>query len=182
MNQPPILETERLILRPQTMEDVDDIVKLAGDIAIIKTTLNIPYPYEKEDAIAWLSTLKESWEKQESLNLAITQKKDNAYTGGIGLNLYLRHDKAALGYWVAKPYWGKGYATEAAHALIQFGFTELNLNRIEADYFSNNPASGRVMQKLGMTHEGFAKQTYKKSGEYIDTERYAILKSDFQSR
>lgn len=177
----PTLETERLILRPQTMDDVDDIVKLAGDIDIVRTTLNIPYPYEREDAIAWLSTHAEGWEKKESLSLAITRRNDGAYAGGIGFTLQLRFDKAALGYWVAKPYWGKGYATEATRALIHYGFTELNLNRIEADYFANNPASGRVMQKLGMTHEGFAKQAYKKWGEYIDTERYAILKSDYSA-
>jgi len=181
MTQMPTLTSERLLLRPHTLADALDVQRFAGDIEIAKTTLNIPHPYEDGLAEAWIETHQDAWENASLLALAITEVNTNEFIGGIGLVLHLQHDKANLGYWIGKPHWGKGYATEAARMLIHYGFTELNLNRIEADYFSKNEASGRVMQKLGMNPEGFSKQAYKKWEGYIDIERYAILKRDYES-
>ena len=91
------------------------------------------------------------------------------------------HDHAELGYWIGVPYWGAGYATEGARAVMQFGFETLSLNRIFASHFSRNPASGRVLQKIGMRYEGTLRRHLKKWDEYIDLECYGVLRSEFQS-
>ena len=99
--------------------------------------------------------------------------------GAIGLNIERRFNQAELGYWIGKPFWNRGYATEAAIAVIRFGFASLDLNRIASRHFSRNPASGRVMQKAGLRHEGTARQSMIKWGKYEDLQLYAILREDW---
>ena len=96
----------------------------------------------------------------------------------MGLHLKLQHLRAELGYWIGVPFWNRGYATEAAEAVIKFGFEELGLNRIEAEHFTRNPASWRVMEKLGMTLEGVRRQHVLKEDELEDLALYAVLHSD----
>ncbi len=84
-----------------------------------------------------------------------------------------------MGYWLGQPYWNLGYGTEAAAALIEFGFNQLNLNRIYAYHLPRNPASGRIMQKIGMTYEGLLRQAAKKGDTFEDLILYAILREDF---
>lgn len=95
------------------------------------------------------------------------------------LNIERRFNQAELGYWIGKPFWNRGYATEAAIAVIRFGFASLDLNRIASRHFSRNPASGRVMQKAGLRHEGTARQSMIKWGKYEDLQLYAILREDW---
>jgi RimJ/RimL family protein N-acetyltransferase len=83
-----------------------------------------------------------------------------------------------LGYWIGVPYWGRGYATEAAGAVVRYGFDTLALTRIAARAFCRNPASSRVLRKIGMSHEGTQRKALPKSGELLDTELYAILRDD----
>ena len=90
--------------------------------------------------------------------------------------------RAELGYWIGKPYWGQGYCTEAARATLDFGFEQLGLNRIFAHHFARNPASGRVMQKIGMTREGRLRQHVKKWDAFEDLELYGILKDHWAAR
>ena len=90
-----------------------------------------------------------------------------------------RFDRAELGYWIDRPYWNQGYCTEAGRAVLWYGFTELNLNRIHAYHLSRNPASGRVMQKLGMTREGLLRQHAKKWGKYEDIVEYGLVRQDW---
>jgi acetylornithine deacetylase/succinyl-diaminopimelate desuccinylase-like protein len=89
------------------------------------------------------------------------------------------HDRAEIGYWIGKPYWGRGYATEAAAAVLSYGFGALNLHRMHAYHYSRNPASGRVLQKIGMSHEGRAPGHIKKWGTHEDCELYGILRADW---
>ena len=95
------------------------------------------------------------------------------------LNIERRFNQAELGYWIGKPFWNRGYATEAAIAVIRFGFASLDLDRIASRHFSRNPASGRVMQKAGLRHEGTARQSMIKWGKYEDLQLYAILREDW---
>ena len=97
------------------------------------------------------------------------------------MGLTLGH-QGELGYWIGVPYWGKGYCTEAGEALLEYGFTELDLNRIHASYFSRNPASGRVMEKLGMTYEGTRKQHILKWNKFEDLALKGILRKDWIKR
>jgi len=89
------------------------------------------------------------------------------------------HDRAELGYWVGRPYWGRGYATEAGLGLLAHSFGVLRLNRVFAIHYSRNPASGRVLQKLGMRQEGVMPQHIKKWGVYVDAVCYGVLRDDW---
>lgn len=179
MPKRPTLQTDRLLLRPFTLDDAARVQELAGEKEIASTTLNIPHPYELGMAEAWIKNQPEAFVKGESLTLAIVLKKEKQLIGAIGLEIDSRHDRAELGYWIGIPYWNNGYATEAARAVLEYGFVERNLNRICASHFLRNPASGKVMQKLNMRHEASFRQHVKKWGQYEDREVYAILREEF---
>jgi RimJ/RimL family protein N-acetyltransferase len=99
----------------------------------------------------------------------------------MGLVIEGKFRRAELGYWIGRPYWGNGYCTEAGQAILEYGFQALNLNRIHAYHFKRNPASGRVMQKFGMKHEGTSPQHIMKWGVFEDVELYGILRSGWES-
>ena len=99
--------------------------------------------------------------------------------GVIDTAIISRHKTGGIGYWIGKPYWNNGYCTEAAQAVIGFGFEVMGLNRISATHFASNPASGRVLQKAGMKYEGCLRQEYKKSSRYEDMVWYGILRSEY---
>jgi ribosomal-protein-alanine N-acetyltransferase len=175
----PTLETERLVLRPFELSDAPRVQLLAGDRDVAAMTKNIPHPYEDGLAEAWIGSHQERFDKREETVFAITLEESDELIGAIGLVLKLDQEIAELGYWIGKPYWGRGYCTEAARAVLHFAFTKLRLNRVHAHHFSHNPASGRVMQKVGMRHEGSLRQHVKKWGEFFDVEAYGILRSEF---
>lgn len=180
--QPPVIQTERLTLKRYTPDDAESVATLAGAKQVYDTTLNIPYPYNNEDAIEWLKSHDKNFENGASVQLKIVSRENIIqHIGGIGLELNHEYDSAELGYWIAVPFWNNGYATEASLAMLQYGFETLKLNRIHAHHFANNPASGKVMIKIGMSYEGTLKQHIKKDGKYIDTCMYGILKSDYQN-
>lgn len=179
MNQMPIIKTERLILRPFNLSDENEVQRLAGNIAIAEMTLNIPYPYKDGIAGEWIKTHKEKYEEGKMLNLAITDRTNNYLIGAIGLSIKKEYDIGELGYWIGKPYWNKGYCTEAAEVILDYGFKKMHLNRIYATHLKKNPASGKVMKKIGMKKEGILRQHVKKWGEYEDLVYYGLLKSEF---
>ncbi len=175
----PSVETERLILRPFEPGDAPRVKLLAGDRDIAAMTLNVPHPYEDGMAEKWIGSHRERFESDEGVVFAITLKPSGELIGSIGFILRLEHETGELGYWIGKPYWGHGYCTEAARAALRFAFTEGGLNRIHACHFHHNPASGRVLQKLGMKHKGSLRQQVKKWGQFVDNELYSILRSEF---
>jgi [ribosomal protein S5]-alanine N-acetyltransferase len=176
MSRQPAIETDRLLLRPFQMADADDVQRLAGDRAVADTTLNIPHPYEDGLAERWISNHRDWFEHREQAVFAITLRSNGTLIGTIGLRIDPADERAELGYWIGKPYWNQGYCTEAARAILDFGFQQLGLNRIFAHHFARNPASGRVMQKLGMAHEGRLPQHIKKWNAFEDLELYGVLK------
>jgi [ribosomal protein S5]-alanine N-acetyltransferase len=177
----PELTTDRLHLRPFTLADAPIVQRLVGDRAIADTTLNIPHPYEEDMAKEWIVSHQPRFERGEGVNFAIVRREDEALIGAIGLMVNPSHDRAELGYWIGKEYWSQGYCTEAARAVLHYGFTAFNLNRIFAHHFSRNPASGRVMEKIGMKYEGCLRQHVKKWDVYEDMRVYGILKSEYKS-
>jgi RimJ/RimL family protein N-acetyltransferase len=181
MIQKPRLSTERLVLRPLELYDAQEVQSLAGDRRIASTTLTIPHPYEDGMAEAWIGSTWEQLDRREAVVLAITEQDRGAFLGVVSLHLRLDHERGELGYWIGKPYWGQGYVTEAAQALVRYGFEELGLNRIYASHFGSNPASGRVMEKLGMRYEGLARQHVKKWGVFEDLKTYSILRADYEA-
>ncbi len=88
-------------------------------------------------------------------------------------------NRGKLAYWVGKPYWGQGYGTEAAKALLQYGFEVLQVNRIYAQSFTTNPGSWRIMEKIGLKYKGTLRQHVLRFGDYHDLAQYGILKEEF---
>jgi RimJ/RimL family protein N-acetyltransferase len=181
MAEHPELKTERLLLRPFTLADAPDVQRLAGDRDIASTTLSIPHPYEDGMAEQWINSLQERFELGEFVNFALVLLADGALIGSIGLQINQAHQNAELGYWIGKPFWGNGYCTEAARAVLYYGFTRLGLHRIAAHHLSRNPSSGRVMEKIGMQYEGCERQRIKKWEVFEDVRLYAILKDEYES-
>ena len=175
----PTLRTDRLILRPFRMEDAATVQRLAGAWEVADTTLTIPHPYLDGMAETWIGTHVNAWERRELVTLAITLGADEV-VGAVALRLTLKHRRAELGYWVGRPFWNRGYATEAVRAILTFGFETLDLNRIHASHLVRNPASGRVMAKAGMRFEGTRRQHFVKAGRAEDVAEYAILRADIE--
>lgn len=173
----PALQTRRLVLRGFTMADVPAVQRLANDPDVARNTLNIPHPYTNQDAEDWITSHPDQLQRGESVTYAVTTPADGV-VGAVGLILETEHARAELGYWVGRPYWGRGYATEAARAVVEWGFRSLDLHRIHASHFPRNPASGQVLRKLGMRHEGSLRQHVKKWDEFLDLERFGLLRSE----
>lgn len=171
-----MLTTPRLLLRDYTLADAPAMHRLVSAREVALNTLRIPHPYPEGEAERWIATHDTT--KGDRV-FAITLRDGGHLVGTIGLHVRGEHDHAELGYWIGVPYWGRGFATEAARAVMQFGFETLRLNRIFASHFSRNPASGRVLQKIGMRHEGTMRGHFRKWDEYVDVECYAILRPDY---
>jgi ribosomal-protein-alanine N-acetyltransferase len=176
----PFLYTQRLVLRPFKREDASVVRVLAGDRSVASTTAKIPHPYEEGVAEAWIDTHDKSFQQGQSVILAITLPPLDRPIGAIGLEIDQEHRRGELGYWVGKPYWNNGYCTEAVQAMLKYGFQVVALDRIYAFHFTRNPASGRVMQKVNMKHEGRMRQHILKWGAREDLEVYGILKTDLR--
>ena len=177
----PRLRTARLLLRPLTLADAPRVRELAGEFAVADTTLNVPHPYPEGAAERWIATLGLSWQSGESGVWAIVPRGQEM-AGTIGLMFGLQHLRAEMGYWVGRPYWGRGYATEAARALLQLAFGTLELERVMAQHMARNPASGAVLRKIGMRHEGTLRQHMRKWGKMEDVETYGILRAEHTGR
>ena len=177
----PTLRTPRLVLRPFDASDAPTVQLLAGDERVASTTLNVPHPYEDGMAEAWIATHASGWASGKLLVLAITEESEGL-TGAVSLHVSARHRRGELGYWVGVPYWNRGYATEASAALRDYGFEELGLERILGRHLTRNRASGRVMEKLGMTHEGVMRRHIVKWDVPEDVAIYGILREEHETR
>jgi [ribosomal protein S5]-alanine N-acetyltransferase len=183
MTTQPMLQTQRLILRPFILTDAPEVQRLAGDRAVAATTGSIPHPYEDGMAGAWISKHPDAFEKGTCVTFAVELREDHVLIGAISfMDIRPEHGRAEIGYWIGKPYWGRGYATEAAAAMLDYAFGPLGLNRVMARHFHVNPASGRVMRKIGMRHEGCLRQHFHKWGEVMDEVLYGILRSEHAAR
>ncbi len=171
MDQPE-LKTDRLLLRAFKLTDVNELNKLAGNINVAKTTLNVPHPYSTEMAESWIDTHKSGWETKTNIVYAITLTKNEQLVGTIGLH-DLKPLQAELGYWVGEPYWGNGYCTEAAKVIIKFSLEQLGLSKIISEHLTSNPASGEVMKKAGMKHIEKI-QNHDRYGNLADIDIYEI--------
>lgn len=176
----PTLETERLRLRPFTPADAPFVQELAGDRDVASTTRLIPHPYPPGMAEAWIGSLSEKYRNQEFVAFCITDKATQAVMGSLGLILSSTDDHAELGYWVGRPFWNQGFCTEAAYAVCTYAFRTVKLHRVYAKCMTRNPASIRVMEKLGMQREGVLRQHRKKWGVYEDLVLCAVLRDEFR--
>jgi RimJ/RimL family protein N-acetyltransferase len=142
------IETARLVLRPVEEEDLDAIVAGINDFEVSRMLARVPFPYARSDAENFLAATHE----QEGRNIALTVVDGDGVVGGLGLT-GLRSERE-FGYWLARPAWGKGYATEAGRAFLAHLFRVAGLDVVRSGVFHDNPASLNVQTKLGFERIG----------------------------
>lgn len=179
---PPTLETERLILRPFRPEDASEFERLIAPFKVTDGTLSFPHPVPQGWGVERIRKMFSSFASGEHTEFAITLRQTGDLIGGIGLSVTARHRRGHLGYWLGVDHWGQGYATEAARAVLRYGFLNLDLHRIEAGHYPRNAASGRVLVKIGMQFEGVLRDDLLKGDRFEDTVMYAILATDEAAR
>jgi len=152
---------------------------MAGAREIADTTVSIPHPYALDHALAWIGNQRRESVRGRATNFAIRLLPGSPLIGSASLrDIDHEHLQAELGFWIGRDWWGQGYASEAAAAVIRFGFETLGLNRICAHHMARNPASGQVLLHVGMQREGLLRERVKKWGVYEDVVLYAILRED----
>ena len=182
MSDQPVLRTERLVLRPFVPDDALAVRLLAGAHEVADTTLHIPHPYPPGAAEQWIAMHGPSWDAGTGVTYAITDADTNVLMGAIAFTIVPLHARGELGYWIGVPFWNRGVCTEAAAAMLELGFGRLGLHRIQARHLTRNPASGRVMQKLGMQPEGINRHGMRKNDRFEDLAMYAILAEEWNAR
>ncbi len=171
------LSTERLVLRAFEPTDAPIVEALVGAVEVARTT-NLPHPYPPGGALEWIAAGHEAATQGQRYPFAIVRHVDGALVGSITLWLTPEHHRGELGYWVGHPYWDQGYATEAAARVVAYAFEELGLRRVTAQALRHNRASTRVMEKVGMTHEGTLRQHIYHRGAFKDVDVYGLLHTD----
>jgi RimJ/RimL family protein N-acetyltransferase len=168
----PVLETERLVLRAPRLDDAATIATLANDRRIAANTLRIPHPYSVADARAFIADVNAS--EHETAFLITTRDAAVIGAGGIAM---LDGDTPELGYWLGTAFWGKGYATEAARAVIDHAFGELGHDTLLAGARVSNPASRRVLQKCGFQWTGVALYRIRSIASSAPVDRFRLDRS-----
>ena len=177
----PTLETERLILRKLTPADEADVFAYASDPEVARLV-----PWEAhcslDDTRRFLRGVLERYARGEPDVWAIAEKASGRVIGTIRMGEYrVQHGRASVGYALARSYWNRGLTTEALRAVLRFGFDVVGLNRILAVCYPENPASARVMEKVGMTYEGTLRDAAFEKGRYRSLKVYAILRREYDA-
>ncbi|MBX3371369.1 MAG: GNAT family N-acetyltransferase [Nitrospira sp.] len=170
--------TKRLRLRPFQTTDAEAVHRLAGSQDVAAGTF-LPHPMDRQAAQDWVTERLKDQAAGTGVTFAITLLENGELIGSIGMELVLAHEQGRLTYWLGHDYWNHGYGTEAVTALVEYGFNSLKLHRIYAPHFHTNPASGRVLQKVGMTHEGRLREHYLRFGQRVDVELYGMIRNEF---
>jgi ribosomal-protein-alanine N-acetyltransferase len=181
MDEQPELITSRLLLRPFTVEDAPAVAHYCGDRDIARMTASIPHPYDESMALEWIAGHQLAFKQGQAATFAVTGRENGELVGAIGIHINKPHRSAETGYWIGKPFWNRGYATEALKAVIAYGFERAQLHRIFARHMTKNPASGRVMQKAGMSYEGILRESLYRDDAYEDAAVYSILASEYRA-
>jgi RimJ/RimL family protein N-acetyltransferase len=150
------LVTERLILRLPRPDDAPTIRRYAGDPRIALSTAAIPHPYPEGAAEAWIAECTRQAASGEGWQLVVTGRQDDGVIGAVRLEPELAGGPPELGYWIALPLWGRGFATEAARRLLAFGLTAGGTDEVRCHALADNTASRRVLEKVGLEFDGLA--------------------------
>jgi len=170
------LETERLILRKARKDDAPDMLEYAADEDTVRY---LDWAGAKTVDEVVTGIIYFHWSKPGVW--AIELKETKKCIGAIDIRIEPEHDKTGFGYVLNREYWNKGYMTEVLSAIMRLCFENLDLNRVEAFHYIGNEASGKVMQKCGMTFEGVSVQGVKIKGVFRDVARYGIIKEHWLS-
>jgi RimJ/RimL family protein N-acetyltransferase len=172
-----ILETERLILRAPVNSDAGDIVRQVGDWDVAKNLAAVPFPYAQDDALRFIERSADSRVLGQAYVFAVMRRDGDVLMGLCGLHLNAGFFE--LGYWYGKEHWGLGYATEAGARVLAFAFDDLEAERLTAGWFHDNPASGRVLAKLGGQPAGTVMRDCLARGEAVYCHEMAFDRADY---
>lgn len=170
LHERPDLATERLLLRRPNENDADAIVSTVGDWEVARRLARVPHPYGHDDAKFYLDNIvpnEWAW--------AITLRDTTEFVGVVGLTPKAE-GVAELGYWVAPAHWSNGIATEAGEAVLNYGFGALDLSFVTSGYHEGNPASGRVLEKLGFAVTGKAARPSMAVGKDVPSIEVLLLR------
>ena len=175
--------TPRLLIRPYTIADTDQVWRVVRSPAVYATTAYIPRKYPRSRAEWWIRMVRSSMDNRTSFEFGMFERDTGAYVGNVGV-INVRKDArlASIAYYVDPEKWGKGYATEGGEAMLRFAFQTLGLYRIAGTCMLHNMASRRVMEKLGFRFEGIARSELLKDGKFIDVAHLAVLKPEWEAR
>lgn len=177
-NTPVTLRTARLLLRPFEISDVDDAWAYASDPEVARFR-PLPDPYTRQDALDFVNRqIRTDWATDAELAIVYGHR----VIGGLSLHGSPEHDRAELGYLLGKRWWGRGLATEAARAVVDWGFQRFDLYKVYARAHVDNSRSWRVMEKLGMNREGVLRGHWKMRDEYVDLVYYAVFRDEWTRR
>jgi len=165
----PVLVTERLVLRPPHADDVPELVELANNRRVAEMLSRMPHPYGEAEAHAFLAMAAER--RSQGCAYAVTLAENGAFVGCAGLNATSRG--LEIGYWIGEPYWKRGYATEAAHALVDLAFRATGITELHVSCRVINPASRRVIHKCGFQYAGQGMLNSISAGQ-VPVEFYAL--------
>lgn len=175
----PTLYTPRLILRQLRLDDADAILRIRGDFEVTRYNIGSAY-HSREQAINLIEGIADGYSQHLEIRWGITLRPTDEVIGMVGYNYWVRHDhRASVGYDLARAYWGQGIMTEALGTVVTFGFEQMALNRIEADADLRNPASARVLEKVGFTREGIQREQFFEEGSFHDLGLFSLLRRDF---
>jgi RimJ/RimL family protein N-acetyltransferase len=169
-----------LWLRPFQLSDCERLATIINDREIAANTCTIEYPYPEGAAEKWIGSQPQLWLEGKASVFAICHRETKELMGAIGLQIDPDHQQGVLGYWIAAAYRKQGFATEAARLIVEFGFDNLALHKIYASFYARNPASGKVMEKIGMKQEGYFRGHYRKWGVFEDIVYFGILAADWR--
>jgi len=175
-------QSERLWLRPLSMDDVPRFQVLLQAREIAENGLGVHHPYREGDAERMIENALKGPEHHR-YTWGVVIKTGEELAGLITIKVVPAHFCGEIGYWIGTDYWNRGYATEALRSVIAYGFERLDLNRIFGRSFPGNPASSRVMEKAGMVYEGRLRQEiwHTLHQEFKDLLVYSILRSEYES-
>jgi [ribosomal protein S5]-alanine N-acetyltransferase len=175
----PVLESERILLRRLSIDDLDDVFEYGSDPGVTPFVIFETHK-TKDDSLFFIKFASDEFEKRKSIIWAIELKAENKMIGTIDLRNYNSvHQCGEIGYVIGREYWSKGLVTEAMKAVIHYGFDELQLNRIEAHCEHENTGSWRVMEKCGMKYEGTLREKIFLKNRLRSMKMYSILKSEW---
>ena len=174
-----ILETERLLLRPPRAADIGHFLPLLGEYDVAKNLSRVPHPYTEDNACAFITYAANAWASGRDFMFAVLRKAPCAYIGTCGVH---PEPNWEFGYWFGKPYWGQGYASEAAGRLVAFAFEELGAERLTAGWFHDNPASGRVLEKLGSVVDGSEERACLSRGAAVFCHKVVLTRDAYARR
>lgn len=178
----PQLETARFVLRQAQLTDGDDLYQLYADQAVVQYMSFTPFTSVEEalDEMKWYERI---FAEQSGLRWMIEDRETGKVIGTCGFLAYEQeHHRTELGYDLSSAYWGKGIMKEVALCIIQFGFEQMKLNKIEAKIDPNNQASLRLMEKLAFVQEGLLRQHEFEKGKYVDLTVFALLQSEYVAK